>query len=82
MRARNASIDAKPNLSNLNALSPNMTTEKKFWRWFLEHEDELFSFEGNQEAIFNRLADALHKVDPDLTFEFGPNRDGVREVRC
>lgn len=56
-----------------------MSTEQQFWKWFKEHEDELFHFERDQEPIFDRLAFALGEVDDDLTFEFGPERNGVRE---
>lgn len=56
-----------------------MSTEQQFWKWFKAHEDELFHFERNQEPTFDRLAAALGQVDDDLTFEFGPERDGVRE---
>lgn len=56
-----------------------MSAEQQFWKWFKAHEDELFHFERDQEPIFDRLADALGEVDDDLTFEFGPKRDGVRE---
>jgi hypothetical protein len=38
---------------------------------------ELFAFdpdqEGERERIFDQLASELQKIDPDLTFEFGPN---------
>jgi hypothetical protein len=56
-----------------------MSIESQFWNWFQQHEDELFHFERDQESIFDRLAAALCEVDEDLTFEFGPSRDGVRE---
>lgn len=49
-----------------------MTSQEKFWRWFIEHESSLFDFEANREKIFDQLAAELHKVDPDLVFEFGP----------
>ncbi|HZQ23322.1 MAG TPA: hypothetical protein VFA89_11030 [Terriglobales bacterium] len=54
-----------------------MTTQEQFWKWFTQHEPELFSFdpglEAEREALFDQLASELQKVDPDLTFEFGPN---------
>lgn len=47
-----------------------------FWNWFLRHEAELFDFDpeliNEREEIFNQVARELQKVDPDLTFEFGP----------
>jgi hypothetical protein len=53
-----------------------MTTQEKFWSWFLQHEEELFGFDPEQEAdreiIFDQLARELQRVDPDLSFELGP----------
>jgi hypothetical protein len=53
-----------------------MTAQEKFWNWFVQHEAELFSFEADRESdrerIFDELAGALHDLDPNLTFEFGP----------
>ncbi len=51
-----------------------LTAEQKFWRWFVQHETDLFSFEVDQERVFNQLSSQLHKVDSNLTFEFGPKR--------
>jgi hypothetical protein len=39
----------------------------------------LFDFERDQDRIFDRLAAEMHKVDHDLTFEFGPKENGKRE---
>jgi hypothetical protein len=54
-----------------------MKAEKDFWDWFVRHEPKLFNFRGDQEDerehIFDKLAAQLHKVHPDLAFEFGPN---------
>jgi|HubBroStandDraft_6_1064221.scaffolds.fasta_scaffold20970_2 hypothetical protein len=54
-----------------------MTAQKQFWIWFVAHERELFDFDPNRvaerERIFDELQGELHKVDPDLAFEFGPN---------
>jgi hypothetical protein len=55
-----------------------MTCQQEFWKWFREHEGELVRFEIDQERIFDRLSSQLKRVDPDLTFEFGPSRE-VRE---
>jgi hypothetical protein len=49
-----------------------MTPEEKFWKWFERNEEELLHFEVDQERIFDRLASELQKIDPELTFEFGP----------
>ncbi len=54
-----------------------MMAQEEFWNWFIAHEPELFDFDPNQvaerERIFGELQGELQKVDPDLTFEFGPN---------
>lgn len=56
-----------------------MTNERAFWTWFVGHENDLLHFERNPEAVFSCLDAELAKVHPDLTFEFGPPRDGRRE---
>ena len=53
--------------------------ESTFWAWFEKNQDMLFHFERDQEPTFNKLNTAMSKVHPDLTFEFGPDRDGKRE---
>lgn len=56
------------------------TKEQAFWRWFEKHQNDLYSFEKDTEAIFDRLAAAMWEVNQDLTFEFGPIlEDGSRE---
>ncbi|THC42778.1 hypothetical protein [Massilia sp. Mn16-1_5] len=55
------------------------TPEQEFWTWFQANESMLFDFERDQERIFDRLQRAMHKVDPDLVFEFGPKQNGKRE---
>jgi hypothetical protein len=50
----------------------NVDPQKNFWNWFIEHEADLFDFEADRERIFDQLAAELQKVDPNLTFEFGP----------
>src|SRR5215470_9533932 len=55
------------------------SAESDFWRWFQHNEADLFDFERDQEAIFDRLAAEMHKVHPSLTFEFGPKENGRRE---
>ena len=53
--------------------------EEAFWKWFAANEARLFSFEQNQEAIFDELGERMKRVNEDLTFEFGPVGDGKRE---
>jgi hypothetical protein len=49
-----------------------VSVEEKFWKWFKKNENKLLHFEDEQERIFDQLAAELQKVDPNLTFEFGP----------
>ena len=53
--------------------------EQAFWKWFKTNEARLFEFEKDQDKIFAALAEEMHKINAGLTFEFGPNNDGVRE---
>lgn len=53
--------------------------ESDFWTWFQQNEDEIFNFEKNQEVVFDQLAARMQKVNPSLTFEFGPKEDSKRE---
>jgi hemoglobin-like flavoprotein len=55
------------------------TKEQLFWDWFRKEEEALFSFEKDQERVYGALTFALAKVSPELTFEIGPDVDGVRE---
>ncbi|MEZ4279996.1 MAG: hypothetical protein R3F21_10335 [Myxococcota bacterium] len=54
---------------------PKMT----FWRWFESNDERIASYESNQEAIFDEIADQLSKIHEDLTFEIGPLIDGRRD---
>jgi hypothetical protein len=59
-----------------------MAKAEEFWRWFVRHQAEMFDFESDQERIFDELSEELQKLDPGLTFEFGPKdspREGIRE---
>jgi len=55
--------------------------EQAFWKWFERNEPALFDFdlEKSQDGILDELAFEIHKVDSNLTFEFGPKEDGRRE---
>lgn len=53
--------------------------EATFWRWFQANETRLFDFEKDQERVFDELQMQLHRIQPDLTFEFGPKQEGKRE---
>lgn len=50
-----------------------------FWAWFTKNDDRLFDFEKDQDRVFDELIEKLRGVEQNLTFEFGPDIDGVRE---
>jgi hypothetical protein len=52
---------------------------ERFWKWFESHEEEIFCFERNREALFDKLASRLQRVHPDLTVEFSSVGEGHRE---
>jgi hypothetical protein len=67
-------------LMNCSAvMSQKLSREDLFWRCFQANESKLFDFEKDQEKIFDELQAQLKKVNPDLTFEFGPKENGMRE---
>jgi hypothetical protein len=55
------------------------TPEQTFWIWFQNNQNALFDFEKDREKTFGMLSAQLHKVNPTLTFEFGPIEQGQRE---
>jgi hypothetical protein len=55
---------------------PKITAQEKFWTWFAEHEAQILDFEADRERLFDQLAIEIQKLDPHLTFEFGPK--GIR----
>jgi hypothetical protein len=63
----------------LVARNASASPESDFWTWFQKNEGEIYHFERNQEAVFDKLAARMHQVNPALTFEFGPIKDGKRE---
>jgi hypothetical protein len=44
--------------------------ERLFWDWFSEKSDEYFSFENDQDRLFEELTTELHELDENLGFEF------------
>ena len=55
------------------------SAEESFWQWFEQNSSRLFALEADQDRLFDELGEALSKVKPGLTFEFGPVEDGRRE---
>ncbi len=66
-------------LFNFGSGKPTSTPEATFWNWFLKNEDRLFNLEIDMESTFAMLSEAMNKVHPYLTFEFGPKRGNKRE---
>lgn len=56
-----------------------MSNESSFWTWFSQNEARYFVLENDMEACFDALSEELSKVNPELTFEFGPVLEGRRE---
>jgi hypothetical protein len=56
-----------------------LTPEETFWKWFQSNENSLFDFEKDQERVFDRLGGEMRKINPNLTFEFGPKENGIQE---
>jgi hypothetical protein len=50
-----------------------------FWNWFVNNNELIFNFENDEENIFDLLSNELHKIDKNLTFEFGPIENNRRE---
>jgi hypothetical protein len=59
--------------------SKNKSPEQQFWEWFGKNEKMLYDFEKDRNRTFGKLKTALSKVHPDLTYEFGVEKDGTRE---
>lgn len=55
------------------------SAEAAFWEWFLQNDEAIWNFESAREVVFADLLKELHGVHPDLTFEIGPEQNGVRE---
>jgi hypothetical protein len=55
------------------------TPEQTFWKWFEANDNMLYEFEKDQDRTFEKLKAQLNKINPNLTFEFGPRQNGVRE---
>ena len=58
---------------------PAQSPEATFWQWFQQHEPALLAVRTGREPICDQLAEAMQRVKPELTFEFGPLERGRRE---
>jgi hypothetical protein len=66
-------------LSLMGCSKGQESKEAIFWHWFQTNESRLYAFEKDREKIFDELRTQLHRIRPELTFEFGPQHDGKRE---
>ena len=53
--------------------------EEKFWNWFCKNSAEIFDFEKDQEAIFDKIQAELGKIDVNLTFEISSKKNSKRD---
>jgi hypothetical protein len=56
-----------------------ISKEERFWSWFIENQDRLFSFEDDQDNIFHAIHNNLARIHPNLVFEISRVVDGKRE---
>lgn len=64
----------------LNSCVSKENKNEDFWKWFSENQNKLYTFENNQDAIFDELHGKLIAIDSNLVFEFGPvHKDSTRE---
>lgn len=56
-----------------------MPQSTDFWNWFIKNEELLFAVTTGHEPIVGALAVEMAKVDSNLTFEFGPVHEGMRD---
>ncbi len=57
------------------SISNKKSKEEKFWIWFVNHHETFHSEIENikkREKIYDKISNQLKKIEPDLTFEFGP----------
>ncbi|MFN8656633.1 MAG: hypothetical protein U0105_09860 [Candidatus Obscuribacterales bacterium] len=58
----------------------NAEKVKAFWQWFEKNEQQLFaSKDDSDDATLADLDKQLESINPDLTFEFGPESSGKRD---
>jgi hypothetical protein len=67
-------------LALLQKKPESLSPEAQFWNWVKAEESRLFDFRQDQARVFQLLSYELRKLNPDLTFQFGPLVDGKREL--
>src|SRR5690348_8411171 len=54
-----------------------------FWSWFQQNDAAYYALQpdniAEREKLFDELSNQLGKVNADLTFEFGPVKNGKRD---
>ena len=63
----------------LSILGFGKSKEEKFWNWFCKNSAEIFDFEKDQEAIFDKIQAELGKIDVNLTFEISSKKNSKRD---
>lgn len=66
-------------LFGLFSSSASASGEDAFWNWFVTNEPRLFAVEKDRDRVFDDLSEQLNRINADLTFEFGPVKNGKRE---
>jgi len=51
------------------APAPSLPVETTFWQWFVAHKDQVATIKRADEPIANQLAEELHRINTNLTFE-------------
>ena len=55
------------------------SAEAEFWGWFQSNAPALLEVQTGGEPVCEVLMQQLHRIAPELTFQFGPVTDGRRE---
>lgn len=66
-------------IMGLFSCSFQKTDEEKFWNWFCKNSQMIYEFESNQEVIFDKIQEQLHKINPNLSFEISSVKNGKRD---
>lgn len=61
------------------AVPAPMSAEAEFWAWFAANESMLLNVEADIDGVVQAILLRLMRVDTDLAFDIGPERDGRRQ---
>src|SRR6187200_2645468 len=59
--------------------------KKKFWNWFIQHNEEFLALDDlnkqRREELLDNLLNELHSYHPQLYFQIGGNKQsGIKEM--